>query len=290
MNSILLDGAMGTELARRGLRTLLPLWSAHALIKAPDLVRQIHAEYVDAGAEVVTANTFRTAGYTLAKAGLELNAEELTERAVQLAREAADSAHSDRPVRVAGSLAPLEDCYRPDLTPANDILHQEHRRQARLLANAQVDFILVETQNNIREACIAAEMALSQGRSVWVSLIPRDGQTLFSGEPLREAVRAIARLEPEAILVNCCLPSVACEAVRIVHEEWAGARGAYPNFGIPENESDSDFSDSLSPAKFAEWGAQLLESGVHIIGGCCGTQPAHIAALSKTMRKTPLNI
>jgi S-methylmethionine-dependent homocysteine/selenocysteine methylase len=290
MNPTLLDGAMGTELRRRGLRTLLPLWSAHAVIKAPDLVRQIHAEYVNAGAEVITANTFRTAHYTLAKTGLELNAEELTERAVQLAREAANSAPLDRPVRVAGSMAPLEDCYRPDLTPANDVLRQEHRRQARLLADAEVDFILVETQNSIREACIAAETALSQGRPVWISLIPRDGQTLFSGEPLREAVRAVARLEPEAILVNCCLPAVAREALQIVREEWGGARGAYPNFGMPEDESDRSFSESLSPANFAQWGAQLLESGVQIIGGCCGTQPAHIAALSKIMRKTPLSI
>jgi S-methylmethionine-dependent homocysteine/selenocysteine methylase len=290
MNPTLLDGAMGTELGRRGLRTLLPLWSAHALLKAPDLVRQIHAEYVDAGAEVITANTFRATQHTLAKTGMALQAEELTERAVQLAREAISSLQHGQSVRIAGSLAPLEDCYQPDLVPPRDVLQREHGHQAELLAATQVDMILVETQNNILEACIATEMALSHVRTVWVSFVPRDTRTLLSGEALREAVKAVAQLEPDAILINCCLPSVAQEAVKVIGEEWDGPRGVYPNFGIPEDESDSSFSEALSPTKFAQWGAELLEGGVQIIGGCCGTQPAHIAALFKTMRKTPLTI
>lgn len=290
MNAILLDGAMGTELQRRGLRTLLPLWSAHALIKDPDLVRQVHMEYVEAGAQVLTANTFRTSRYTLAKTGMEHQSEELTQRAVQLAREAAASAPPDRPVRIAGSLAPLEDCYRPDLVPAGDILRREHRAQARLLAYAGVDIILVETQNNIQEACTATETAISQKRPVWVSLILKDGQTLFSGESLREAVQTVAALKPEAILVNCCPPQIIEEAVQVIREVWDGMCGAYPNFGIPEDETDSQFSDSLSPAKFAQWGMKVLAGGAEIIGGCCGTRPAHIAKLTQVLRKTPLSI
>lgn len=247
-------------------------------------------EYVEAGAQVLTTNTFRTSRHTLAKTGMEHQAEELTQVATQLAREAAASAPSGQEVRIAGSLAPLEDCYRPDLAPPDDILCREHRAQAALLAAAGVDLFLVETQNSIREACIATEIALSQGQPVWVSLIPRDGQTLFSGEPLREAVRAVAGLEPEAILVNCCPPPVADEAVRVLQEVWDGASGAYPNFGIPEGEFGKHLSDSLSPAKFAQWGRQILAEGLQIIGGCCGTQPAHIAALSEYLHKTPLTI
>jgi S-methylmethionine-dependent homocysteine/selenocysteine methylase len=286
MNTILLDGAMGTELQRRGLRTLLPLWSAHALVKAPDLVRSIHKDYVEAGAQVLTANTFRTAAYTLAKTDMQHQSEELTRRAVQLAREAASAAAGQK-VRVAGSLAPLEDCYRPDLTPSNDILRREHRQQAMNLAGAGVDLILIETQNTIREAFIATEMALLEGIPVWVSVIPKDGQTLFSGEPLREATRALAGMKPEAILVNCCPPGVATEAIQVMREIWDGPSGAYPNFGLPQDETDSHFSDALSPAKFAQWGAEISAMGVQIIGGCCGTQPAHIAALSQIIRSSP---
>ena len=285
MKITILDGAMGTELQRRGQRTSLPLWSAHALINTPDLTRQIHSEYALAGAEVLTTNTFRTTRYTLAKTNMEHQAEELTHRAVQLAREAAVSAPRTQKIRIAGSLAPLEDCYRPDLAPSNDILRREHNAQATLLARAGVDIILVETQNNIREARIAAQAALAHRIPVWVSLCPKDGQTLFSGEPLREAVRAIAQLKPDAILVNCCPPRIAQEAVQVLKEEWDGAWGAYPNFGVPEDETDSNFAESLSPAKFAQWGLKIVSEGASIIGGCCGTRVAHIAELATGLRK-----
>ncbi|MCC6642745.1 MAG: homocysteine S-methyltransferase family protein, partial [Deltaproteobacteria bacterium] len=86
---MILDGALGTELERRGVPSALPLWSAHALLERPDLVRAIHAEYVAAGAEILTANTFRTQERTLARAGFGARAAELTALAVRLAREAA---------------------------------------------------------------------------------------------------------------------------------------------------------------------------------------------------------
>jgi S-methylmethionine-dependent homocysteine/selenocysteine methylase len=290
MKITILDGAMGTELQRRGQRTLLPLWSAHALINTPDLTRQIHSEYVLAGAEVLTATSFRTSRYTLAKTNMEYQAEALTYRAVQLAREAAASAPRSQKIRIAGSIAPLEDCYRPDLAPSDDILRREHRAQAGLLADAGVDLLLVETQNSIREARIATEAALAQRIPVWVSLCPKDGQALFSGEPLREAVQTIAQLKPEAILVNCCPPLIAQEAVKILAAEWDGPWGVYPNFGIPEDETDSNFADYLSPAKFAEWGMEIVSEGAQIIGGCCGTRVVHIAELSASLKKTPLSI
>ena len=124
---ILLDGAMGTELQRRGADTRLPLWSARALVEAPDLVAEIHREEVEAGADVLTANTFRTHRRTLAKGGLAERSRELSALAVRLAREAAPAG---RPVFVAGSIAPLEDCYRPDLVPEDAVLEREHSEQA----------------------------------------------------------------------------------------------------------------------------------------------------------------
>lgn len=276
---------MGTELQRRGLRTLLPLWSTHALLNAPELVSKIHKDYVEAGAQVLTANTFRTSRYTLSKTNMEFQAEELTHRAVQLAREAASSAPSNQSVQVAGSMAPLEDCYQPELTPSDDILRREHQSQAEVLAAVGVDVILVETQNTIREARIATESALSQSPSVWVSLLPMDGQALYSGESLQEAVLAIAQLKPAAILVNCCPPQIAREAIHVIQDNWGGLSGAYPNFGRPEDERETQFTDFFSPAKFAEWARKAFDEGMKIIGGCCGTRPEHIAALSKSISK-----
>ena len=118
--ALLLDGATGTELERRGAKSALPLWSAHALLHDPALVGRIHADYVEAGAELLTANTFRTQRRTLERDGVGERAAALTARAVALARAAA--AGGDRPVHVLGSAPPLEDCFRPDLVPDDDSL------------------------------------------------------------------------------------------------------------------------------------------------------------------------
>src|SRR5262245_12472774 len=121
---LLLDGATGTELERRGLRTTLPLWSARALLEAPRTLLAIHREYVEAGARALTANTFRTQRRTLARGALGARAAELTALALKLAREAAQSAPQD--CWVLGSDPPLEDCYRPDLAPDDSVLAAEH--------------------------------------------------------------------------------------------------------------------------------------------------------------------
>src|SRR5262249_7715686 len=129
---LLLDAAMGTELARRGVACDLPLWSARALWAAPETVFAIHRDEVAAGAEILTTNTFRTHRRTLAKEGKGSEAARWTRRAVSLAREAAQS--SGRDVYVVGSISPLEDCYRPDLVPGDSELAAEHTEQAEVLS------------------------------------------------------------------------------------------------------------------------------------------------------------
>ena len=143
---------MGTELERRGAPCELPLWSARALMDDPARVSQIHSDYAAAGAELLTANTFRTQRRTLARAGLGNRAAELSREAVRLARKAANDAGPGRTIWIAGSAAPLEDCYRPDLVPGADELEREHAEHAENLAAAGVDAILVETMNSTRDS------------------------------------------------------------------------------------------------------------------------------------------
>ena len=143
--SLLLDGATGTELERRGQRCDPPLWSSHALLVRPQMVERIHAEYARAGAEIITANSFRTQRRTLERGeseypGLADRDEELTTLAVALARAGAERSASAS--WVAGSAAPLEDCYRPDLVPGDDALRAEHARHAGNLARAGADLIV----------------------------------------------------------------------------------------------------------------------------------------------------
>ena len=146
---LLLDGATGTELDRRGVAIDLPLWSALALIEAPDEVRAVHAAYLEAGADALTTATFRTQRRTLERGGRSGDDATLTRLAVDLARDAA--AGAGRPVLVLGSDAPLEDCYRPALAPDAGVCRREHAEHQTHLLDAGVDALLIETMGSARE-------------------------------------------------------------------------------------------------------------------------------------------
>jgi len=278
---LLLDGATGTELARRGINVDVPEWSAAALVTAPDLVRQVHADYVAAGAELITANTFRTHARNLSRAGLASRAAELTGLAVDLARDAA----GDR-AYVLGSQAPLEDCYSPQLVPPDNELRREHQAMARQLANAGVDGILIETQNTIREAVATAAAATETGLPVLVSFVcGRDGR-LLSGESLSAAVTAVLPYEPAMLLVNC-LPM---ETVVRVLPELNGAVasrpvGVYANIGYADERGQWVNTDNIDPGVYASQAARWFQAGARLLGGCCGTTPAHVAALADVRRE-----
>jgi S-methylmethionine-dependent homocysteine/selenocysteine methylase len=281
---LLLDAAMGTELQRRGIDTALPLWSARALVASPEAVEEIHREEVRAGADVLTANTFRTHRRTLEKEGLGERAAELTLLAVSLAGAAA--AGSDREIFVAGSLSPLEDCYRPDLVPDDAALEREHREQAESLAAVGVDLFLLETHNTVRELAAAARAAKATGLRFVASMVTDGTGRLLSGEPIETAVRALDVLEPDALSINC-VPArrLAFDLSRLSAAAPETPRGAWGNLGVPEDESGWTFTDSLTPEAYADCAKRWLATGARIVGGCCGTTPAHTAALRRLIRQ-----
>jgi homocysteine S-methyltransferase len=282
---ILLDGATGTELNRRGVSTDLPLWSAGALLDAPAALRQIHRDYLLAGAEIVTANTFRTHRRSLARGGLGDSAAELTRLAVELAQAAVGEGALERPAYVAGSLAPLEDCYSPELVPPQAECEREHAEMAANLAAAGADLILVETMNTIREAHAAATVACATGLPVLASFVCRTDGRLFSGESVAAAVAAIAPLGVAGLLINCT-PSTT------IHEPFAelsaavaaqpapvAVRGLYANIGHTNDIDGWTSTADVTPLDYARLARGWLTQGANLIGGCCGTTPAHIAAL-----------
>jgi S-methylmethionine-dependent homocysteine/selenocysteine methylase len=276
---LLLDGATGTELERRGARCELPLWSARALLEAPELVLRIHADYLAAGAEVLTANTFRTQARTLAGAGLAARDAELTARALDLARSAAAAA--GRPVAVLGSAPPLADCFRPDLAPAGAALAREHARHAENLAGAGADAILVETMNSVREARAALVAARAVGLPAWLACVCWRGPELLSGEPLAQAVALAEAQGAAAVLVNCLPPSNVAACLPVL----AGSSlpfGVYANLGAPL--AGGGRNEDCTPEAFADHVAAWLEAGARIVGGCCGTTPAHVAAAAQLLR------
>jgi S-methylmethionine-dependent homocysteine/selenocysteine methylase len=282
----ILDGAMGSLLDERGIDTTLLLWSARALLDAPEAVLQIHHDYLQAGAQVLTTNTFRTHRRSLAKAVLGDQSAELTHLAVDLARQAVESSPgaSENLVGVAGSISPLEDCYRPDLAPDYDEALAEHREMARDLADAGVDLLLVETMPAWPEAQAALTAALATGLPVWFSLHTREPGVLLAGDPLEEAFAGL-NIWPDAMLINC-IPAERAEAdVRALRAIVPAAIpiGVYANTGHVDPVKGWSTEDRIDPERYAELAARWFEAGASIIGGCCGTTPAHIAALATTL-------
>jgi enediyne biosynthesis protein CalE2 len=278
---LILDGATGTELERRGVATQLPLWSAAALDGHPELLLAIHADYAAVGVDVLTANTFRTQRRTLARAGMGDRAAELTRRAVELARRAAGDL-----AWVFGSCPPLEDCYHPERVPEDAALSREHAEHVRHLADAGVDAILVETINTVREGRAALRAARRAGLPALASFVCWRGATLLSGEPLDDAARVALDEGACAVLVNCLPPSNVAPCLDALAAQSLPF-GAYPNLGEPEDELGFRRSEELAPDAFAEDASRWAESGARILGGCCGTTPAHLAALVRRCAAAP---
>jgi S-methylmethionine-dependent homocysteine/selenocysteine methylase len=277
---------MGSDLDRRGLPTTLPLWSALGLIERPDLVRQIHLDNLRAGADIVTTNTFRTTARTLRYAGLDAErAGELDALAVRLAQEAREEA--GRPdALIAGSIASLEDCYLPVFETPPDVAFAEHAEQAKNLAAAGVDLLMIETMPTVAEATIALAAALETGLPATVGFVcapPTTGEPvrLLSGETLGDAVAAVAPLGPAAIFVNCAAPPVITAAIRELVALTALPVGGYANVGHVDDEVGWSPSGGMTGEQYAEHALLWLQMGAQVVGGCCGTQPKHTAALRR---------
>ena len=285
--TLLLDGAMGTELERRGIDTRLPLWSARALMTSPATVRQIHRDYLAAGADIITTNTFRTTARTLGRAGYPAtSAAELTALAVTLAREARDATGSANAL-IAGSIAPLEDCYSPWLMPDPGIARAEHAAQARQLAAAGVDLILVETMPTITEAVAAATAAAATGMPLVVGFTCRPnaggGVEILDGSSLAAAVTALQALPVVALLVNCAAPPVIQAGVVALRAATDRTIGAYANLGEAEPVIGWTSASHVAGDTYAQAALGWLAAGATIVGGCCGTTIEHIVAIRRLL-------
>ncbi|PCC67956.1 homocysteine S-methyltransferase [Nannocystis exedens] len=285
----LLDGAMGTELERRGARMDAPLWSAHALIEAPEMVRQIHLDYLRAGAQVITTNTFRTHARNLAAGGRAHEAAALTRLAVTLAREARELFKGEDPAsaataRIAGSMSPLEDCFRPADSPGSRA-GPEHRAMAETLAAAGCDLLLVETMGRVDEAVAAVTAGQGLGLPVWLAVVCRADGRMLAGEPLDELVAGLGGLELQALLVNCTelnfLPA-AVSALVAAAGSTDMLLGTYPHTG---HAAPGQFVTHAATAlAFAgEVAALARAAGLHLVGSCCGSTPEWTEALGREL-------
>ncbi len=276
---ILMDGATGTELQRRGFELQSPGWSATAIREAPEILLSIHHNYVGAGAEILTTNTFRTHSRNLKETIWANDARQLTIDAVEIARQASNGL-----AYLAGSIAPLEDCYSPELTPSESELEAEHALMIENLLAAGVDFLLCETQITIREASILAKLCQRSRAPFMISFTcGRDGK-LLSGESLAEAVKSVMYFGPEAILVNCIPIDEVLPALQKIHKTAPEmVLGAQANTGRLGSDGTWESTEGEYPAVYAEFAMTWKEFGARLIGGCCGTGSRHIKFLSETV-------
>ena len=288
---ILLDGGMGRELRFRGVNVLNSIWSANALITAPEIVQQIHQDYIRAGADIITTNTYGIIRSNLAKEGIEDRFEELNLLACNLAAQARQA--DEASILIAGSLPPLSGSYRPDLVGEDEDIIPLYREQADLLA-PQVDLLLCETMSSAAEARAAVTAAFQTGKPVWVAWTLHEDRSgrLRSGETIGQAVAALSDLPVSGYLANCCAPESITKALPQLLETGISHFGGYANTfqPIPEDwkldgnkQSDGflDLRSDLDPDSYGEYVSHWLQAGATVVGGCCGTGPAHIARIKK---------
>ena len=287
---ILLDGGMGQELVARSGDEPTPLWATRVMIDHPGLVKEIHDDYFAAGASVATTNTYNILHDRLQGIGLDSLFHALHLRALAEAHEA--KAKAGRGM-IAGSMGPLGESYRPDLTPAVEVSAPIYAEKARILA-PYVDVILLETMSSLGLAEGALQGAQAAGLPVWlsVSVDDRDGTRLRSGEPIAGLRNLIDAYPTAAVLANCSMP----EAMQAALEVLSGMGlpfGAYANgfseissLPLPEGGGAPYYThrNDLTPEKYADFAMAWVAMGATIVGGCCEVGPAHIRHLATRLK------
>lgn len=284
---ILKDGGTGQELLARSSMPPHPLWSCKVMMEEPEIVQGVHADYIRAGARLITLNTYTVTPERLEREGEPDMFAPLQQRAIDLVHAAREEVGIDG-VKVAGCLSPLHGSYRPDMA----MTHADLLPLYREIVAGQVaasDLILAETLSSIAEVTAAAQAAVETGLPTWVfmTLNDDDSGTLRSGEPLAEAIEALKGSGVAGIGLNCCKPEVVNANLAML--EGAGLpTGAYANgfTGIDALEIGGTVDElkarkDLTPLAYATFAMAWAQQGLSLIGGCCEVGPAHIAELSK---------
>ena len=289
---LVLDGAMGSELERLGAPMHFDIWCAAALGSHPELVRQVHRNYIEAGADIITTNTYASARHAMERAGLGDKVHEWNALAAQLALEARDEYNGSRSVYVAGSVSNFGNWG----TPGADRLRSNYGELARILADNGVDVILLEMlAANVEETLPAVEATADCGLPVWVGLssaVDRDSGNVKLGihesqehsentmdfEPFDGAVRKIMAAGGTALLVMHSDLKATSPALQVCKDNYDGTLGAYPNAGYWQRPNWT-FVDQVTPDEFAQDAMQWVDMGAQIVGGCCGIGPDQIRAL-----------
>ena len=297
-NLILGDGAMGTELRRRGVEVpshVESIWSALALKEATSIVEEIHIDYIEAGSDYITTNNYAVTRPILSRDNLDNELESLTIKSIEIAK-AALSKTKREDVKILGSLPPLETSYRADLILKEEEMNKQYSEIANILKD-KVDIIICETMASALEAKCALKAALETNMPVWVSWTLHGDvrNTLPSGETVNQAFTELNGLEPDAYLVNCCAANLVTPSIKALKELTDIPIGGYAN---AENVALDTENSNLKFAAERHWNSAIeinekayleearlwIKAGASIVGGCCRTNPNYIKELSDNLK------
>lgn len=284
---LIIDGGTGTEIEKRGVPMDDASWCAAALQSHPETVREVHESYIEAGAEVIIANTFTASRHVLEEAGLGESFEKLNRRGVELAREARERT-AEHPVYVAGSISTFPPRLDPARKPHPDRARENYRDQARILAESGADLIAFEMVRDVEHTRIAVSAAIETGLPVWLGFSctrDEDGELALwqGGERLSEAAAELTGMGVSLVCVMHTLTENTPDALEEIKAHWQGPLGAYPHSGrfvMP----NWQFNDVITPEDFVAEAHRWRELGATAIGGCCGIGPEHIKLLKREMK------
>ncbi len=296
----ILDGGMSRELIRLGAELRQPEWSALALMETPDIVRQVHADFIDAGADVITTNSYALVPFHIGEERFRSQGPALIALAGKLARQATD-AQTDRKVLVAGSLPPIFGSYEPerfDPTRVQDYLNVLVEGLA-----PHVDVWLGETLSLIAEGDAVRTAVAGTGKPFWISFTLEDGDEAFSldeprlrsGETVAAAAQWAVGSGAQALLFNCSRPEVMGRAVEtasaVFRQQGVDIEiGVYANaFEAEESEGGANETlhgtrDDLTDDSYSRFACDWVEAGATMVGGCCGIGARHIHKLARILK------
>lgn len=298
-DTLILDGGMSRELLRLGAELKQPEWSALALMNSPEIVRQVHAEFIAAGADVVTTNSYALVPFHIGEERFRKDGPALIALAGQLAREAADGAC--RKVVVAGSLPPIFGSYEPENFDPSTV--QNYLKVLVENLSPHVDVWLGETLSLIAEGEAVRKAIQAQPKPFWISFTLADdaGQIaggepkLRSGETVRAAAEWAAGSGAQALLFNCAKPEVMKKAVETAAAVFA-EKGSALKIGVYANAFESDTDDKaaneglhdtrgdLTGDVYSRFACDWADAGATMIGGCCGIGAEHIHRVAGALR------
>jgi homocysteine S-methyltransferase len=295
-----LDGGLATELERVGADLSGGLWSARILAERPEMIREVHRAYFEAGADVAITASYQAsyAGYAAIGLGRE-ETDRLLRRSVELAREArVAAAPTDRPRWIAASVGPygatLHDGseYHGEYGLSIRELREFHAERLRVLAGAGADLLACETIPSLDEArALAGVLSEVPEARAWISFTSRDDRHTAHGEPLADCATILdAQPQVVAIGVNCVRPEHAASLIREIRRSTAKPIVVYPNSGEVWDAAAQRWTGSAAGAPFRDLVREWISAGATWIGGCCRTTPATIAEIRATLQSSEFRV